>query len=202
MDDGDFKVIGLGIGDKNRLKQRCMLCTSETAAEETRSAVVDRIRLGIPSNKRDKPNKKTKCNQPSNKRGRKETEGRRLKIGWKHSKGPGIPYDIVPASKGGGSGLNYDADKSTDLANLTRQIANVFAPGGRSEQFDLNLRDIHYYLATFTGAPLPAVINELPFTVESYFQHLKKQGVYPVRVYLHTSRLFEVRHSGLMATIF
>lgn len=108
---------------------------------------------------------------------------RRVYCGWKHAVSPDV-FKVVTLSKSGGQQI-IDVSKDTIYEVLEKQILDLYFPHGKSIAQNVKLSDLNYYLASFSGEPLPRFPNNGGFTVGKFFEHIK---TYPVRVYLHTTR--------------
>lgn len=60
----------------------------------------------------------------------------------------------------------------------------MYFPGGRSEAKGLDLENLSFFIASFSGHELPKLEEYGGFTVGNYFQFTNCS---PVRLYLHTS---------------
>ena len=107
-----------------------------------------------------------------------EKRTRRVYIGWKHQDKTGS-YKIVPIHKGGGTQV-LDLDKTLTYENMTKQICGCFFPDGYSRCQNMYLDGVHYYVGTYTGAPISVDAN---FT---FGRFMAEQHTYPIRLYLHT----------------
>ena len=88
-------------------------------------------------------------------------------------------------SKQRGGQQLIDVSKETSYDELEKQVVDLYFPRGRSMAQNLELADLNFYLASFSGEPLPKFLCDGGFTVSKLFEHIK---TYPVRVYLHTSK--------------
>lgn len=114
---------------------------------------------------------------------------RRIYVGCKHEIQKDI-FQLIRPSTGGGLQA-IDADKDWTLEELLHAVTNIYFPNGRSVAQNVNLCDLMYHLAGFSGSPLPEL--EGGFTVKRYFEHVK---TCPVRLYLHTfSKITEKRYT-------
>ncbi len=120
----------------------------------------------------------------SQSRGTQGSRGtRRLYVGWKHQcKGKAVAQQIT-AGKGGGV-VHVDFENNLDLEQMMQRVVNLYFPGGRCDKQMLDLCDVKYFMATFTGKRLCDVMPDgQMFTVGEF---CRQQGHTPVRVYLHT----------------
>jgi hypothetical protein len=116
-----------------------------------------------------------KRNEPKN-----EKPTRRIYVGWKHL--TSNVYKIVTVKDGGGQQV-IDVNKDSDLEQLKEIILNIYFPNGRSEVKCLELNELGYFIASFSGQQLPGLEEFGGFTVGSYCRFVKSS---PVRLYLHT----------------
>lgn len=106
---------------------------------------------------------------------------RRLNIAWKHKFRK--EYVLVPAIKGGGM-QQTDVDKETERSPLLEKANSIFFHGGINKNQGLFLKDLDFYLASFSDRKLEERLRcGDPFTVAGLFREL---GSTPVRIYLHT----------------
>ena len=102
---------------------------------------------------------------------------RRVRVGWKHLVKAGR-YKVMTLKEGGGQQV-VDLDKDMSLYEATKQIVDIYFPGGKS--LLCSLSDINFHLASFSNEPILG--SSARTTVGDYFESVKS---HPVRWYLHT----------------
>jgi hypothetical protein len=120
---------------------------------------------------------------------RAEKDTRRFNVGWKHYTGGS--FRLVNAGRGGGP-VVLDPYKTLPLSDLTKLATDKCFPLGVNITAGLNLDDMTTYMATYTGqdVELMNTTNSSSPTVGDFVEAIKTN---PIRVYLHSKSLTEVR---------
>ena len=91
---------------------------------------------------------------------------RRVYCGWKHAVSPDV-FKVVTLSKGGGQQI-IDVSKDTIYEVLEKQILDLYFPHGKSIAQNVKLSDLKYYLASFSGEPLPRFPKMADLRLENF----------------------------------
>ena len=118
----------------------------------------------------------------------------RLYVGWKHM--DNSKFKLISASKGGGQ-WKIDVERHANLNQLATTIKTIYFPDGLNRETGLYIKDLEEYVATFSGQELKNTLQTRSlFTVEKF---VSMYPFHPVRIYLHTCLMKEVRFQHLLS---
>lgn len=80
-------------------------------------------------------------------------------------------------------GRTIKVDREASIEVLTRIVADSFFPGGISEEGQIPLSSLEYFIGKFDGSPLPAEVDGKAFTYDAFRTALDTT---PVRLYFYT----------------